>query len=69
LIKRVPVEGAGVRAGVTVFDTADGGPVPSRFVAVTVNRYATPFVRPVTVADLATPGTVVVTPPGLAVTV
>jgi len=50
-------------------DTADGGPVPTLFVAVTVTRYAVPLVSPVTVADRATPGTSAVAPPGFAVTV
>ena len=30
-----------------------GGPVPALLVAETVTRYAVPFVRPVTVADVA----------------
>jgi hypothetical protein len=46
----VPIVGAsGTVAGVTVFVVADGVLVPIAFVAVTVNVYAWPFVRPVTV--------------------
>ena len=32
--------------GVTLFDGADAGPVPTPFVAVTVNEYTSPFVNP-----------------------
>ena len=39
-----------VAAGVTAADGADAGPVPTLLVAVTVNVYAVPFVRPLTVA-------------------
>ena len=42
-------------AGTTVFDLVDLLPVPDAFVAVTVNRYLSPFVRPVTVIGLAGP--------------
>jgi hypothetical protein len=52
---------------VTVFDAAEAGPVPTPFVAVTVNVYAVPFVSPVTVIGLAEPDAVA--PPGEAVTV
>jgi len=47
-------------------EVADG-PVPSAFVAVTVNVYAVPFTNPVTV--IGEPGPEAVKPPGLAVTV
>jgi hypothetical protein len=53
--------------GVTLFEAADGEPVPSLFVAVTVNVYEVPFVSPVTVIGLEVP--VPVNPPGLDVTV
>jgi len=53
--------------GVTAFDAADGAPVPTEFVAVTVKVYDVPFVRPVTVSGLALP--VSVFPPGFEVTV
>ena len=43
-------EGAtGVVIGVTAADAVEAAPVPAAFVAVTVNVYAVPFVRPVTV--------------------
>src|SRR4051812_35351154 len=37
-------------AGVTVFDAAEAGPVPTEFVAATLKLYAVPFVNPLTVA-------------------
>src|SRR5256885_13181750 len=43
-----PVGGPGTVAGVTEFDGADGGPVPTAFVAVTVKVYEVPLVNPVT---------------------
>ena len=55
--------------GVTAVEAADGGPVPAAFVAVTVNVYGVPLVRPVTVAVRAVPATLAVTPPGVDVTV
>jgi hypothetical protein len=39
--------------GVTGFDAADPGPLPTPFVALTVNVYAVPFVSPVTVVVVA----------------
>jgi hypothetical protein len=46
----VPMVGApGTVAGVTLFDAADAGPVPTPLVAVTVNVYAVPLARPATV--------------------
>jgi hypothetical protein len=54
-------------AGVTLFDAAEAGPVPTPFVAVTVNVYAVPSVRPPTVTGLLEP--VAAWPPGEAVTV
>ena len=53
--------------GVTLFEAFDAGPVPALLDAVTVNVYAMPFVRPVTVSGEE--GPVDVTPPGLEVTV
>ncbi|HET7549055.1 MAG TPA: hypothetical protein VFJ86_14890 [Usitatibacter sp.] len=48
----VPIVGApGTVAGVTLFDAADAGPVPTAFVAVTVKVYAVPFVSPLTVME------------------
>ena len=37
----------GVVAGVTAFDAADCGPVPTAFVAATLKVYVVPLVRPV----------------------
>jgi hypothetical protein len=42
-----------VAVGVTAFDAADGGPVPTAFVAATVNVYVVPFVRPAIVVPVA----------------
>jgi hypothetical protein len=53
--------------GVTAFDGADAAPVPTLFVAVTVNVYVVRVVRPATVIGLLVP--VPVSPPGDAVTV
>jgi hypothetical protein len=39
--------------GVTEFDAADGDPVPTAFVAVTVNVYAVPFASPAIVTPVA----------------
>ena len=64
----VPMIGAlGTAAGVTAFDAGDAAPVPTLFVAVTVNVYDVPLVRPVTTIGLAPP--LAVMPPGLDVTV
>ena len=64
----VPMVGAsGAVAGVTLFEAADADPVPTAFVAVTVNVYAVPLVRPITVIGEAPPAPV--NPPGLEVTV
>jgi hypothetical protein len=54
----------GTAAGVTLLEAADAGPVPDQFVAVTVNVYAVPFVKPLTVAVVLPPETVAVKPPG-----
>jgi hypothetical protein len=53
--------------GVTGLDSADGGPVPAAFVAVTANVYAVPFDNPETTIGLAVPDPVA--PPGDATTV
>jgi hypothetical protein len=57
----------GTVAGVTALDADDAEPVPTALVAVTVNVYETPFVRPVMVIGEDPP--VAVIPPGLEVTV
>ena len=54
-------------AGVMALEAPDALPVPALLVAVTVNVYATPLVRPATV--IGEPLPVPVAPPGLAVTV
>jgi hypothetical protein len=59
------LEIAPVAFGVTAFEAAEGAPVPVEFVAETVNVYAVPFVRPVTVHGDVTH--VPVIPPGLLV--
>jgi hypothetical protein len=51
-VAATPVGTPGGPTGVTEFDAADAGPTPTLFVAVTVNVYAVPFVRPVTVHDV-----------------
>src|SRR5947209_20508256 len=43
-----PVGAPGTVIGVTAFDGADGGPVPTALVAVTVKVYDVPLLRPVT---------------------
>jgi hypothetical protein len=58
---------AGLRAGVTALDAELARPVPTAFVARTVNVYAVPLLSPVTTRGLLEP--VAVNPPGLDVTV
>ncbi len=61
----VPIVGApGTVAGVTLFDAAEAGPVPSAFVAVTVNVYAVPFASPVTGIEVHGAAQVPVIAPG-----
>jgi hypothetical protein len=48
-----PVGAPGNVLGVTAFDGADAGPVPVALVAETVKVYVVPFVKPVTVVDVA----------------
>lgn len=67
----VPIAGAGgaaaVGSGVTLFEIEEGGPVPATLLAVTVNVYGVPLVRPVmTIGD---PAPVAVIPSGMEVTV
>jgi hypothetical protein len=64
----VPIAGApGTVAGVTLMDAADGAPVPTLLVAVTVKVYGVPLVNPLTGRGLLAP--VAVFPPGLEVMV
>ncbi len=53
--------------GVTAVEGNDAAPVPTPLVAVTVNVYGVPLVRPVTFAEV--PALVAVNPPGDDVTV
>ena len=62
-----PVGVPGTVAGVTELLVADGLLVPTAFVAVTVNVYATPLVSPMTVIGEEPP--VAVKPPMFEVTV
>lgn len=62
-----PVAAPGTVNGVTAELAAEGGEFPAALVATTVNVYAVPFVKPVTVSGDEAP--VAVRPPGLAVTV
>ena len=55
--------------GLTEPDAADAPDVPEAFVAVAENVYAVPFVRPVTVHEVAGLVTVQVRLPGVEVTV
>ena len=57
----------GTVPGVTLFDGADASPVPTEFVAVTVNVYAVPLASPPTTMGEAPPLTLM--PPGEDVTV
>ena len=57
----------GTAAGVTLFDKDEAGPVPTAFVAFTVNVYVIALVSPATVIGEAAP--VALTPPGADVTV
>ena len=65
-----PVGGPGTVAGVTEFDGADAGPVPTEFAAVTVKVYEVPLVSPVTTCVVEVLPALVSTPPaGFEVTV
>jgi hypothetical protein len=50
-----PEGASGTVVGVTGEDAGEGGPVPTRFLAVTANVYESPLVRPPTVRGLADP--------------
>jgi hypothetical protein len=58
----------GAALGITAAEAPDAGDVPAALVAVTVNVYAVPLTRPVTVADVA-PVVFAGATPGAAVTV
>ena len=59
----------GAETGVTLLEGAEAGPLPATFAAVTVKVYAVPLVRPLRVAVLAVPATVLLPPAGFEVTV
>jgi hypothetical protein len=64
------VGAAGGAFGVTGVEAADAGPVPAKFVAVTVKVYAWPLVRPVIACKSNVEPALLSTPPaGLDVTV
>jgi hypothetical protein len=66
----VPMTGApGTVAGVTLLEAADAAPVPRALVAVTLNVYAVPFVRPLTTIDAQGATHVPVAPQGAEVAV
>ncbi len=64
-----PVGAPGTATGVTAADAVEAVLVPALFVAVTLNVYAVPFVRPVTVQESASDDHPHVPPPELAVTI
>ena len=55
-----PVGTPGTVTGVTAVEESDAADVPDALDAVTVNVYAVPLVKPVTVADVPVPDTVAV---------
>jgi hypothetical protein len=59
----------GTAAGVTEFDGAEAGPVPTLLVAVTVKVYGVPLARLLTVAVVTLPSGPVTPPAGVEVTV
>ena len=63
-----PVGAPGTVLGVTAGLATEAADVPAALVAVTVNVYAVPLLRPGTITDVA-PDVVAVAPPGDAVTV
>jgi hypothetical protein len=67
-VPATPVGAPAIADGITVFDGSDALLIPARFVAVTVNVYDVPFMRPATVQEVAVVA-VQVRPPGEAVTV
>jgi len=67
-VAETPAGADGTVDGVAAFDATEAALVPARFVAVTVNVYEVPFVRPATVHVVA-PVVVHVFAPGVDVTV
>jgi len=64
----VGLAGVGL-AGVIAAELPEAVEVPAALVAVTVNVYAVPLVKPVTMAVVADPTEAPVSPPGVEVTV
>jgi hypothetical protein len=58
----------GGAVGVTAVEAAENAPVPCALVARTVKVYATPLMRPETVALLAVAPALTTTPPGVEAT-
>jgi hypothetical protein len=52
LVADTPVGAPGTVAGTAAAEAAEAAPVPAEFVAVTVNVYEVPFVRPETVQEV-----------------
>jgi hypothetical protein len=65
----VDVSDGGALAGVVLNDAIEDADVPVAFVAVDVNVYEVPLLKPVIVHEPLDPVTVQVAPPGEAVTV
>ncbi|CAB4950399.1 unannotated protein [freshwater metagenome] len=59
----------GAVAGMAPAEATDAGPVPNEFVAVTVNVYEVPFVRPTTAHEVVGAVALQVNDPGEDVTV
>ena len=68
-VAETAVGAPGTDDGVAGADAADAGPVPEPLVAVTLNVYAVPLVRPLTVQVVVVPSAVVQVWPPLEVTV
>ena len=64
---KTAVGAPGAVAGIAAADATDAAPLPAEFVAVTVNVYDVPFVRPVTTQEVD--ALVQVNDPGVEVTV
>ena len=67
-VAATPVGAPATVDGIALFDASEAEPVPATFVAVTVNEYETPFVKPTTVQNVPRVA-VQENPPGFEVTV
>ena len=61
-IERSPTDKRGID-GTKVFESADGAPIPTAFVAVAVHVYVLSFVKPLTTIGLPEPDAEPVAPP------